>query len=254
MSLKNRLAAGDLTVGSWLTLAHPGIAEIMAGAGFDWLVIDTEHSAIGIGDVESLLRAAAVHACPVIVRLTSNDANQAKRVMDSGATGIMVPMVNSVADAERAVAAAYYPPRGARGVGLARAHAYGADFAGYLQWSDANTVVVAMIEHIDAVQAIDEILSVPGLDAFIIGPYDLSGSMGLAGQHEHPDVNAAIDTVLRAGLRVNLPGGIHVVEPDVAKLIGYVDAGFRFLGYGLDIRFLDHSCREGLARIRKHDA
>lgn len=250
-SLKRRLANNELTIGSWVTLGHPSIAEIMAGAGFDWLVIDAEHSAIDLPDIQTLILAMDAHDCPAIVRLTSNDPNQIKRVMDAGATGIMVPMINSAADAEAAVRHTYYPPKGTRGVGLARAQAYGAGFKSYIDWLSEHAVVVVMIEHRDAVDNIDEILSVEGVDAFIIGPYDLSASMGMPGEVSHPDVRSAIARTLQAGLAHGKTGGIHVVEPDREELYRQIDSGYRFLGYGLDIRILDSLCRRDLGEIHK---
>ncbi|MDP3280290.1 MAG: aldolase/citrate lyase family protein, partial [Nitrosomonas sp.] len=137
-----------------------------------------------------------------------------------------------------------------RGVGLARAQGYGNSFQAYRQWLDENAVIVVMIEHVDAVKAIDSILAVPGIDAYIIGPYDLSGSMGRPGDLNHPDVQAAIAQVLEAGRRANKPGGIHVIEPDPEALQQRIQAGFNFLGYGLDIRILDSICRTHLQSIR----
>lgn len=253
-SLKRRLANNELTIGSWVTLGHPSIAEIMASAGFDWLVIDAEHSAIDLSDIQTLILAMDAHDCPAIVRLTSNDANQIKRVMDAGATGIMVPLVNSAADAEAAVRHTYYPPRGTRGVGLARAQAYGAGFKSYMDWLSNHAVVVVMIEHINAVNNIDEILDVEGVDAFIIGPYDLSASMGMPGEISHPDVQDAIARTLKAGLAHGKTGGIHVVEPDRDELYRQIDSGYRFLGYALDIRILDSLCRRDLGEIRNRYA
>jgi len=253
-SLKQRLAKHELTIGSWITLGHPSIAEIMANAGFDWLVLDAEHSAIELSEIQSLIQAMDAHNCPAIVRLTSNDANQIKRVMDAGATGIMVPLVNSAADAEAAVRHTYYPPRGTRGVGLARAQGYGAGFNAYLDWLSNHAVVVVMIEHHDAVENIDEILAVDGVDAFIIGPYDLSASMAMPGEIDHPDVEAAIAHTRQAGLAHGKPGGVHVVEPDREELYRQIDSGHRFLGYGLDIRMLDSLCRRDLGEIRSRYA
>ena len=250
-SLKKRLANNELTIGSWVTLGHPSIAEIMAGAGFDWLVIDAEHSTIELSEIQLLIQAMDTQDCPAIVRVTSNDANQIKRVMDAGATGIMVPLVNSAADAEAAVRHTYYPPTGTRGVGLARAQAYGAGFKSYLDWLADHAVVVVMIEHQDAVKNIDEILSVPGVDAFIIGPYDLSASMGMPGEITHPDVQDAIEQVCAAGLAHAKTGGLHVVEPDLEALYRLIDRGYRFMGYSLDIRILDSLCRRDLGEIRK---
>jgi len=253
-SLKERLAKNELTIGSWVTLGHPSIAEIMASAGFDWLVIDAEHSAIDLSDIQMLIQAMDAQNCPAIVRVSSNDADQIKRVMDAGATGIMVPSINSTADAEAAVRHAYYPPKGTRGVGLARAQGYGASFKAYVDWLSTHAIVVVMIEHRDAVENIDQILNVSGVDAFIIGPYDLSASMGMPGEIDHPKVQEAIAHVCRAGLAQGKPGGIHVVEPDLEALYRHIDSGYRFLGYGLDIRILDSLCRRDLGEIRRRYA
>ena len=250
MSLKSRLNRSELTIGSWVTLGHPSIAEIMASAGFDWLVLDMEHSVLELSEVQAIIQVLDAKQCPAIVRLTSNHPDQIKRVMDAGATGIMVPMIKSAADAEAAVAGVYYPPRGQRGVGLARAQGYGVSFQAYRQWLEENAVIVVMIEHVDAVKAIDQILAVPGIDAYIIGPYDLSGSMGRPGDLNHPDVQAAIAQVLEAGRRAQKPGGIHVIEPDPQALQQRIAAGFNFLGYALDIRILDSICRTHLQSIR----
>lgn len=250
MQLKSKLARNALTIGSWVTLGHPAIAEIMAAAGFDWLVLDMEHSVLELSEVQMLIQVLDGQQCPAIVRLTSNHPDQIKRVMDAGAAGVMVPMVKTAADAEAAVQAVYYPPRGRRGVGLARAQGYGARFQEYRHWLEDNAIIVAMIEHIDAVNAIDSILSVPGIDAYIIGPYDLSGSMGRPGELDYPDVESAIEQVREAGRRLGKPGGIHVVEPDPEALRRNIDAGFNFLGYGLDIRILDTLCRGHMQNIR----
>lgn len=250
MQLKSKLARNALTIGSWVTLGHPAIAEIMAAAGFDWLVLDMEHSVLELSEVQMLIQVLDGQQCPAIVRLTSNHPDQIKRVMDAGAAGVMVPMVKTAADAEAAVQAVYYPPRGRRGIGLARAQGYGARFQEYRHWLEDNAIIVAMIEHIDAVNDIDSILSVPGIDAYIIGPYDLSGSMGRPGELDYPDVESAIEQVREAGRRLGKPGGIHVVEPDPEALRRNIDAGFNFLGYGLDIRILDTLCRGHMQNIR----
>ena len=250
MSLKQKLKNNETTIGSWITLGHSAIAEIMARTGFDWLVIDMEHSVIEISQTQEIIQAIDGAGIPTIVRLTSNDENLIKRVMDAGAHGIMVPNVNSAEDARRVVAATYYPPKGKRGVGLARAQGYGASFKDYCQWLDDNAVVIVMIEHIDGVNAADEILAVEGVDGYMIGPYDLSASLGIAGQFEDPRVVEAITRIREAGKAVGKAGGIHVVDPDLRAVEQRIREGFTFIGYGMDIRILDTLCRDHLGKIK----
>lgn len=244
IQFKKALKSNQLQIGSWITLAHPAIAEIMANAGFQWLAIDLEHSVITLREAEELIRIISSSEAVPLVRLTSNDPDQIKRVLDAGAHGIIVPMVNSKNDAERAVSAAYYPPNGIRGVGLARAQGYGANFSDYKSWLEQNgCTLIVQIEHINAVEHAEEILSIDAVDGYIIGPYDLSASMGVAGEFNHPLVTQAIERVKEIGMRYNKVGGIHIIEPDVSLLNQSIQKGFTFLAYSLDIRMLDVSCR-----------
>jgi len=186
------------------------------------------------------------------VRLAWNDPIQAKAVMDSGAAGVIVPMVNSKEEAELAVKSVKYPPEGSRGVGLARAQGYGVRFDEYMDSANRDGLLMLQIEHIDAVNNIEEILSVPGIDGTYIGPYDLSCSMGLAGQLSHPDVEAAKLRVLEATKERGLAPGIHLVHPDTAheELARHVEQGFRFIALGTDILFLGDSARDLHAAAR----
>ena len=250
VTLKEKMKNKEITIGSWVTLGHSAIAEIMARAGFDWLVIDMEHSVIELSETQEMIQVMDGAKTPSIIRLTSNDANLIKRVMDAGAHGIMVPNVNSVADANRAVAATYFPPKGKRGVGLARAQGYGASFNQYCQWLNENALVIVMIEHIDGVKVVDDILAVSGIDGYMIGPYDLSASLGIPGQINDPKVIDAIATIREAGDKAGKPGGIHVVEPDLAAIENCIINGFTFIGYGMDVRILDAISRDHLSKIK----
>lgn len=250
--LKARIAAGEVTVGAWLTLAHPGIAEVMAAAGFDWIVIDIEHSVISLREVEELMRVIEGAGVAPLVRLTSNDRDLTKRVMDAGAHGVVVPMINSAAEARAALDAVYYPPRGTRGVGLARAQGYGPGFAEYVATLGDRAVVVVQIEHVDAIAALPEILAVPGIDATIIGPYDLSASMGKPGRYDDEDVREKLRQYERASQASGVPMGYHVVETDAARVTARLEEGYRFVGYSADFLFLGDTCRSGVARIKAH--
>lgn len=249
--IKKKLRNLDLVLGSWITLAHPSIAEIMSRSGFDWIAIDLEHSAITIREAEELIRVIDLCGVSPLVRLTSNNSDLIKRVMDSGAHGVIVPMVNSREDAEKAVSSVYYPNKGTRGVGLARAQGYGTSFKTYRDSLQESAVVIVMIEHKDAVENLEAILTTEGIDGYFLGPYDLSASMGKPGNLKDPEVEAAIQKVCTIAKKLGIPGGIHVVEPNSDDLQTRVDEGFTFLAYSLDTRMLDTTCRSAVNKIRK---
>ena len=251
--IKTKLSKREPSIGTWLSMAHPSIAEILAMAGYDWVVIETEHTAIDVSEVLRLIIAIEQRGSIPLVRLAWIDPIQAKAVLDSGAAGVIVPMVNTKSDAELVVKMTKYPPLGYRGVGLARAQGYGVDFDKYVNHANDDTLVIVQIVHIDAVNNIDEILSVPGIDGTFIGPYDLSMSLGVPGQLTHPDVIAAKEKVLKATLKHGLTAGIHLVQPSTAvsdcKIA--IKGGYRFIAIGTDILFLGDSARSLQSSIRK---
>jgi 2-dehydro-3-deoxyglucarate aldolase len=169
--------------------------------------------------------------------------------MDAGAHGVIVPMVNSVQDAELAVAAVKYPPKGQRSFGLARAHGYGTAFKKYLEWQEERSMVVVQIEHIDAVNNMDLILAVSGVDAYFVGPDDLSGSLGIPGQFDHPEFLSAMDRIRCIGRASGKPGGKHVVEPSESELRQSIEEGNQFIAYSMDSRMLDTMCRDALGHV-----
>ena len=248
--LKKRINDGEVTIGSWITLGDSAIAEILLKAGYDWLVVDLEHSTISIQQAGELIRTIDLGGSAPLVRLTSNNPDQIKRVMDAGAHGIIVPSVNSAQDAQDAVSATRYAPNGIRGVGLARAQGYGSKFSEYLEWQKESAIVIVQIEHKDAINNLEEILDVPGVDGFIIGPYDLSCSMGIPGEFEKSEFKYARDCILAKGLDMNCPAGLHIVEPDVLLLEQAISEGFKFIAYSVDVRMLDFSARKGIDSIR----
>ncbi len=249
--LKARLQSGQPTIGSWITIGSTVVAEVMAQAGFDWLVVDMEHSAITLDIAQELIRVIDLTGAAPLVRVGHNQPNLIKRVMDAGAHGVIVPMVNSRAEAEQAVRSVKYPPMGFRGVGLARAQRYGADFEGYRVWNQEKSVVIVQIEHIDAVTNLKEILSVPGVDGFIVGPYDLSGSLGLPGQFDHPDMGRAMETIQTESREMGAVSGVHVIQPDPEDLQQALDQQYQFIALSLDILFLGRTCREMLSIIKE---
>lgn len=250
--IKEKMRCGEPSIGSWMSMAHPSIAEILAMAGYDWVVVETEHTAIDVSEVLPLLIAIEQRGSVPLVRLAWNDPIQAKAVLDSGAAGVLVPMINNKADAELAVQMTKYPPLGFRGVGLARAQGYGESFDSYVENANADTLLMVQIEHKDAVANIEEILSVPGIDGTFIGPYDLSMSMGIPGQITHPDLLAAKRKVRDATLAHGLIAGVHFVQPRTAAVDcrQAVTEGYRFIALGTDILFLGDSARALQKEIR----
>lgn len=249
-TVKERLANRELTIGSWIQIGDPTVAEIMAKAGFDWLAIDMEHSSIGIEKAQSLIRVIDLSGVPPLVRVSGNDPVLIQHVLDAGACGIIVPNVNSPESAEAAVQAAHYPPSGTRGVGLWRAQEYGFGFEKYWDRQTAGNIVIVQIEHIEAVDHLEAIIQTKGVDGFLIGPYDLSASLGIPGQFDHPDFRAALDRVHRVSRKTHALMGTHIVMPDVGAAREKINEGYRLIAFGIDTLFLGKGCREGLGTLR----
>jgi len=251
-SIKNNLKRRKLSVGSWIALGHSSIPEIMVSHGFEWLTIDMEHSAITLDVAQLLIQSVESVGCIPLVRVGENDATLIKRVMDAGAHGVIVPMVNSKEDAERAVCAVHYPPAGTRGVGLARAQGYGFRFDEYKKWLCSEVIVIAQIEHIEAIDNLEEILSVKGIDGTIIGPYDLSGSLGYPGEFKRKEVKQAITRYESVCKKLRKPMGYHVVQPDARSAQEYIKRGYTFLAVGVDFLYMGCKCDEVMTKILKN--
>lgn len=248
--LKQLLASGQPAIGTLVQMPSASVAELLAQAGFDWLVIDAEHGPIDARDLHAMIRATRGTTATPTVRVPSNQDWLVKRALDLGALGVMLPAVNTVAEAQAAARSVRYPPEGVRGFGptFAAAH-WGLPVPDYVSRISGEVMAIAQIEHIDAVDRIDEILAVPGIDLPLIGPYDLSGSMGLLGQVDHPRVQAAIDRVLAAADRAGLPLGIFATRAD--EVNGYIQRGFRAILVGTDGGFLASGARDMLERIKR---
>lgn len=250
MRLKSYLRTGKVSIGSWITTGHPAIAEIMAKSGFDWLAIDMEHSAITLYQAFQLTQVISLTGVTTLVRVSKNDHNTIKQVMDMGVDGVIVPMVNTERDAFNAVSAVKYPPEGNRGVGLARAQGYGLEFEKYRSRVNKDSIVVVQIEHIEAIENLEKILSVKGVDASIVGPYDLSASLGYPGEFDKKIVKEAIARYLKICNSLNKPVGFHVIGPEAEKVNNKIKEGFRFIGFSLDTLFLGEKIRNELKELR----
>jgi 2-dehydro-3-deoxyglucarate aldolase/4-hydroxy-2-oxoheptanedioate aldolase len=210
-----RLERREPLLGTLLTLPSSEIAEVMAAAGFDWLFIDMEHGLLDFAAVQRMTQATA-RSCPCIVRVPHNEPSLIARALDTGAAGIIVPHVNTAAEARAAVMAGTYPPSGERSVGVARAQGYGSRLRDAIAHANDETIIVAQVEHIAAVANIEEIVDVPGIAAVFIGPFDLSASLGKPGEISAPDVQAAIATIAGAAAEAGLACGIFVVDGEAA--------------------------------------
>jgi 2-dehydro-3-deoxyglucarate aldolase len=246
-TLKDALHDGKALIGTLLTVASPEVAEALALAGFEWIFIDLEHGSLSIQDAQRAVQAVADRSY-TLVRVPDGTPENIKRVLDTGCSGIIVPMVSSEEYARRIVSLSRYPPMGERSVGLGRAQGYGLRFAEYLAVANGQTTVVVQIEHRDAIANVEQIVSVPGIDVAFVGPYDLSNSMGLVGQVGHVDVVAAIDKVRATCSRVNRPMGIYCATAEQAR--NEIKAGVRLVAVGTDIMHMANSARSTLEALR----
>ncbi len=239
-SFRERLRRGDLLIGPMVCLGSPEVVEILCGAGFDWLFLEAEHAPASPQGLKNMMIAA--RDVPCVVRLPNHDEIWVKRALDMGAAGVIVPQVNTAEQARAIVRYAKYAPEGQRGVGVSRAHGYGYAVADYIARANQDTAVIVQAEHIDAVRNIDAITDVPGIDAVLIGPYDLSASMGKMGQVNDAEVVAAIDTVARTARRKNLRLGFFGVSVDAVK--SRLADGFTLIAAGVDTMMLGQAASE----------
>lgn len=253
-TFREALAASDRPLaGMWVCSGSPLVAEIVAGAGLDWLLIDMEHGPNGIESVLAQLQAVAGSATTAVVRVPSGDEVVIKQVLDLGAQTLVVPMVNSAAEARAVVEAMHYPPRGRRGIGssLARSGRW-SRVDDYLVDAEAHVSLVVQVETADAVEAAAEIAAVDGVDAVFVGPADLAASMGLIGQQTHPEVVAAVRRTFDAVRAAGKPVGVNAFDPDAAS--AYLDAGSSFVLVGADVTLLARGSEALAARWVRADA
>jgi len=250
--VKRRLAAGEPSVGTWLALPTPEGAEYVSKLGFDWLVVDTEHNAVDMRTLAQMFIAMSGSSTAPMARIPSNTHENIKRVLDAGAWGVVVPMVNSRAEAEQAAAALRYPPRGNRSVGGGRAPlSFNTTAEQYYHHADDELLLAVQIEHIQGVEHADEILSVPGVDACFIGPNDLAASMGIAVgvplESDIPRVVEAIEHVRRSCARHGVAPGIHC--SNAAAVNRRVAEGFLFCAMASELRYMLAGLQADLAQL-----
>lgn len=241
--LREALLNRQVSLGAWMQIGHCAVAEILARAGFDWVCVDLEHGAIDLETTTDIFRALDAFDCVPVARLPLNDPVWIHRTLDAGARGLIIPMVKTAAEAESAISEAKYPPRGTRGYGYSRANMHGMDFAESIATANDEIAMVMQIEHKDAIANLQAILDVPGVDGLFIGPLDLSGSMGITGQLDHPQMIAALETYRSVCMQRKVSAGMHIVRPNPDNIRGAIEQGYTLIALGLDNVFLDDSSR-----------
>ncbi|HWQ38838.1 MAG TPA: aldolase/citrate lyase family protein [Burkholderiales bacterium] len=247
ISFRRRLQKGDVLIGALLQMPLPEVAEIFVTAGYDWLFVDLEHSPMDARNALDVLTAVDDRiAC--VVRVPWNDEAHIKKALDIGATGVIVPLVNNAADARLAVGRCKYPPMGVRSVGITRSQRFDLDFDGYMKRANDDIAVIVQIEHVEAIRNIEEILDTPGIDGVFVGPFDLSGSMGLPGQIDHPRVQEAIGSVIEACEKRAIARCIYAHTPVHART--YMAQGYRVIGLCTDYIMLARQAADYLRAAR----
>jgi len=242
IDIRKSLASNRVSIGSWIQIPHPTIAEIMGQSGYEWIAVDLEHGAIALHQLPDLFRALELGGTLPLARLAEGKAKDCKQALDAGAGGVIIPMVESAAQLVQVRDACCWPPAGIRGVGFSRANLFGRHFNDYCLEAQ-SPLLVAMIEHIRAVENLDEILSVKGLDAVLIGPYDLSASMGMTAAFESSEFISAMGRIRSLCTQYRIPCGVHVVMPDADDLVQRIQEGYLFIAYSIDAVFLQNSAQ-----------
>ena len=247
---RNRLKSGELLVGTMVTLGTPEVTELLAKVGYDWLFIDAEHAPLSSLDLQRMLQGAGSQM-PCLVRLSASREVPIKQALDAGAAGIIAPMVNSAEEAAQVVSWSKYSPMGTRGVGVSRAHGYGLGFQDYIDSANNNVTVVVQAEHIKAVENIEAIVQVPGIDSVLIGPYDLSASLGKLGEITDPEVVQAIDHVTEVCTAAGIPLGYFGLTANAVT--PYIERGYTLITVGIDTLMLGVAAKRMLEKVRGQD-
>lgn len=248
-SLKKLLKDGGIALGTWITINHPDVVDALSELPFDWFVFDMEHAPIDVRDLEILtMPLKGVNIAP-LARVPWNDLVMVKRVLDVGMQGVLIPWVNSRAEAEAAVAASRYPPRGVRGVGPRRCVRFGGrDFIEYYEKFEAEElVVIVQIETAKSLENLEEILSVDGIDVAYVGPMDLSVNLGIPTRYDHPKFKDALRKVKETCEKNDVVPGIHTFSVEMAEKM--IKDGFRFVALMSDTKILMSGFKELLSKF-----
>tara|TARA_A100001015_G_C14939522_1_gene691954 strand:- start:627 stop:1394 length:768 start_codon:yes stop_codon:yes gene_type:complete len=235
--IREKLKNNIPTIGSWQQIPNPSISEILGNSGYDWVAIDFEHGSIDINQLPDMFRALELSDTLPLVRLASSDPVDSRRVLDAGAGGVIIPMVENLKQIEAIRDNIYWPPNGIRGVGYSRANLFGKNFKSYKKEASLP-LLIAQIENKNAVENLDQILKLKGLDAIMIGPYDLSASMGITGDFDHQNFIDVMKLIKNKCKKYKVPFGNHIVQPNREHLKRAIDEGQTFIPFSIDAVFL----------------
>lgn len=239
ISIKKKLQNNEVTVGSWMQIPSSSLAEIMGSAGYDWITVDLEHGSISLSELPDIFRAIELGGGLPLVRISQASPKDCKQALDAGSGGIIIPNIENAEQLKILRDSSRWPPAGKRGVGYSRANLFGKKFDDYSKEAQAP-LLIAQIENINSIDNLEEILQVKGLDAIMIGPYDLSASMGITGEFNNEKFIKAMNRILSLCNKYNIPCGDHIIQPDPELLDEKIKKGYRFIAYSCDAIFLNH--------------
>ena|SRR3989338_3844750 len=249
--VKEKLRKCQMVLGAWVQLPSLETTEILAKNNPDFIVVDLEHSCIGFETLQKMLMVIEGYDIPHFVRVNKNDPDIIKRVLEAGVYGVIVPMINSGEEAQKAVDSIAYVPKGIRGVGLSRAQSYSDGLEKYKEWYQNNIVLIAQIETASAIENLESILSCKEVDATLIGPYDLSASLGYPGDFQRPEMVEALQRYESISKRQGRPHGYHIVHPTAELIQEKLEKNYKFIICGSDQIFLMEKSKSEFERIKK---
>ena len=248
--IRNKLKSGKSSIGSWMQTADTNIAEIMGKLNYDWITIDLEHGSASLANLPDLFRSIDLGYSLPLARLASANKEDSKKALDAGAGGLIFPNIETGKQLIEIISASCWPPTGIRSVGFSRANLYGEYFDEYKKEAQ-SPLIIAMIESLKGLDNLEEILRTPGLDAVMVGPYDLSASLQITGDFENKIFKDALRYIAKTSKAMKIPVGIHQVEPSLEELKEKIKKGYQFLAYSIDTVFINKLAKNPLQSNRK---
>jgi 2-dehydro-3-deoxyglucarate aldolase len=237
--IREKLKKRKITIGSWIQIPDSNVAEIMGNSGYDWVAVDLEHGNIAPTKLPDLFRSLELGNTLPIARVAFPLIKDCKLALDAGAIGLIIPMIKNGKQLADLIENSLYPPNGKRGVGFCRANLYGRNFEDNMKLG-LKPLIIPQIENTDAINNLDNILENKNIDAILIGPYDLSASLGCTGKFDDKKFKNALETIKNKCSEYNVPAGIHIVEPCIKKLKQGIKDGFKFIAYSIDSVFIEY--------------